>query len=87
MDVIAPPDFILDSPIGRADGEVSAAVPLRPGGNRRVSERERGLLRGLAVAVAEPEMLTWARSALAPSGDWSRSGGGGGSGRETSGVT
>lgn len=29
VDVIAPPDFVLDSPIGRADGEVS---PPRAGG-------------------------------------------------------
>lgn len=26
VDVIAPPDFVLDSPIGRADGEVSPPV-------------------------------------------------------------
>lgn len=27
VDVIAPPDFVLDSPIGRADGEVRPPVP------------------------------------------------------------
>ena len=32
VDVIAPPDFILDSPIGRADGEVKASpLPWRLG--------------------------------------------------------
>lgn len=40
VDVIAPPDFVLDSPIGRADGEV------RPGGKCRASEHQWGLLWG-----------------------------------------
>lgn len=35
VDVIAPPDFILDSPIGRADGEVKAPpTPLPSGASR-----------------------------------------------------
>lgn len=72
VDVIAPPDFILDSPIARADGEVSAAVPQGQVGACA------GPLRGPMVVTTKPKMVTGAWSTLAPSGKVSPSAGSGG---------
>lgn len=54
VDVIAPPDFILDSPIGRADGEVMAPSRARRDPVRRVPA---GPLWGLVAVTTEPGMM------------------------------
>lgn len=59
VDVIAPPDSILNSPIGRADGEVKSRASSRGGWGRCTQDREPGALWGLMAVVAEPEMMPW----------------------------
>lgn len=70
VDVIAPPDFVLDSPIGRADGQVRAASPSPPAVGASAWGASWPL--GVLTAVAAELEMTAGQAVLVPSGRSSR---------------